>query len=66
MGMSCAVPDLEVVGVSHDARYNSLKRDIAPTVYVPCSINLITLRGGMVFEVRAAGDLKSRCWLLRC
>ncbi len=56
MGMIGAVPDLEVVGVSQDARYNSLKQDIAPTVYLSYSTNLITLRGGMVFEVRAAGD----------
>ncbi len=56
MGMMGAVPDLEVVGVSQDARYNSLKQDIAPTVYLPYSTKLITLSGGMVFEVRAAGD----------
>jgi predicted permease len=56
MRMMGALPDLEIVGVSRDARYNSLKHDIAPTVYLPYSTNLITLRGGMVFEVRAAGD----------
>jgi hypothetical protein len=46
MGMIGAVSDLEVVGVSQDARYNSLKQDIAPTVYLSYSTNLITLRGG--------------------
>ena len=56
MGMMGALPDLEIVGVSRDARYNSLKQDIAPTVYLPYSTNLITLLGGMVFEVRVAGD----------
>ncbi len=56
MGMKGAPPDLEIVGVSRDARYNSLKQDIAPTVYLPYSTNLITLRGGMVFELRVAGD----------
>ena len=56
MGMLGALPDLEIVGVSRDARYNSLKQDIAPTVYLPYSTNLITLQSGMVFEVRFAGD----------
>ena len=56
MGMLGALPDLEIVGVSRDARSNSLKQDIPPTVYLPYSTNLITLQGGMVFEVRAAGD----------
>ena len=56
MRMLGALPDLEIVGVSRDARYNSLKQDIAPTVYLPYSTNLVTLQGGMVFEVRAAGD----------
>jgi ABC-type antimicrobial peptide transport system permease subunit len=56
MGMRGALPDLEIVGVSRDARYNSLTQDVAPTVYLPYTTNLITLRGEMVFEVRTAGD----------
>jgi macrolide transport system ATP-binding/permease protein len=56
MGMLGAPPDLEIIGVSRNARYNSLKQDIAPAVYLPYSTSVITLRGGMVFEIRAVGD----------
>jgi len=56
MGMLGAPPDLEIIGVSRNARYNSLKQDIAPAVYLPYSTSVITARGGMVFEIRAVGD----------
>ena len=48
--------DLQVAGVSKTARLVSLKDDISPTVYVPYNQNPRQSLGGMVFEMRAAGD----------
>jgi predicted permease len=43
----------EVIGIVGDAKYNSLRRDIDPTIYVP-------LTGApSAFEVRTAGDPKA-------
>lgn len=47
--------DIEIIGVSKTARYNSLKRDIPPVVYIPYSQDPRNL-SGMTFELRAAGD----------
>jgi len=47
--------DLEIIGVSKNARYNTLKRDIPPVAYMAYSQNLRFL-GQMVYELRAAGD----------
>ncbi len=40
----------EIIGVAGDTKYNNLRRDIHPTVYVPLT------RGGAVFEVRTASN----------
>jgi predicted permease len=46
-------PGYEVIGIVGDAKYNSLRRDIDPTMYVP-------LTGApAAFEVRTAGDPKA-------
>jgi predicted permease len=50
--------DLEVVGVVQDAKYNSLRRDIAPVVYHPYVQNMDTMPH-MHFEVRTAGSIDS-------
>jgi predicted permease len=43
-------PGWQVVGVVRDAKYNSVRREISPTVYAPAS-------GGQVFfELRTQGD----------
>src|SRR5262249_39364504 len=47
--------DIEIIGVTKAARYNSLKGDIPPVVYVPYSQNVRNL-AGMTFEVRTLGD----------
>jgi len=44
--------DLEIVGVLHDARYDSLRADIPPTEYVPYPQARLS---NSVFEVRTAG-----------
>ena len=43
----------EVIGVVGDAKYDSLRRDIDPTIYVPITGSSAT------FEIRTAGDPKS-------
>jgi predicted permease len=45
----CKDPGWQIVGVVHDAKYNTLRREIHPTIYTP---------GGDadVFELRTAGD----------
>jgi macrolide transport system ATP-binding/permease protein len=49
-------PDaVEIIGVSKNAHYNSLKQDIPPVAYIPYSQNLTSL-SQMVYELRAAGD----------
>jgi macrolide transport system ATP-binding/permease protein len=47
--------DMEIIGVAKSARYNSLKRDIPPVVYIPFSQDPRVL-GGMSFELRTVGD----------
>jgi macrolide transport system ATP-binding/permease protein len=47
--------DIEIIGVAKSARYNSLKRDIPPLVYVPFTQDLRGL-SGVSFELRTAGD----------
>jgi predicted permease len=46
---------IEIVGVSGDAKYTSLREEIRPNVYIPWSQDLRFV-GRMTFEVRAAGD----------
>ena len=53
--LSISTPvDLEIIGVSRTARYDSLKGDIPPVVYIPYSLKFRPL-GQMTFELRAAG-----------
>jgi predicted permease len=47
--------DIEIIGVSKTVRYNSLKGDIPPVVYVPYSQNVRNL-AGMTFELRTLVD----------
>src|SRR5215510_6312665 len=46
-------PGYIIIGVVQDAKYNSLRREIDPTMYVPLS------GGNAAFEVRTAGDPKA-------
>jgi predicted permease len=48
-------PDIEIVGLAKTARYNSLKRDVPPVVYIPYNQNLRAL-GDMTFELRTSND----------
>jgi macrolide transport system ATP-binding/permease protein len=50
-----APPQIEIVGVSRNARYASLKQDFPPVAYLPYSQTLIGLHQ-MTFELRAAGN----------
>ena len=52
-------PGYVVVGVVQDAKYNSLRREIDPTMYVPLT------GGNATFEVRTAGDPKALIPTLR-
>jgi putative ABC transport system permease protein len=47
--------DIEIIGVAKAARYNSLKRDIPPVVYIPFS-QVPRGPGWISFELRTAGD----------
>jgi predicted permease len=53
-----AKSDFEVVGVVRDAKYDSLRRDVSPTVYHPFVQTLDTMRH-MHFEVRTLGDARA-------
>ena len=48
-------PLFQIVGVSKDAHYNSLQESEPPVVYTPYTQDLRGL-GGLVFELRTAGD----------
>jgi predicted permease len=50
-----AKADFEVVGVVRDAKYDSLRGEVSPTVYHPFVQTLDTMRH-MHFEVRTAGN----------
>jgi len=47
--------DMEIVGVVGDAKYDKLRKEVPPTVYVPCLQDVKSL-GPMHFEVRTATD----------
>lgn len=47
--------EFEIVGVAKTARYNSLKGDVPPLVYLPYAQNL-TVLNQMVFELRTVTD----------
>ena len=44
---------IEIVGILRDAKYNSVRDDVPPTMYVPFAQNP---QAGMTFEVRTAGE----------
>jgi predicted permease len=48
--------DIEIVGVVANAKYNDLRKEVPPTVYVPSLQELRVPLGSMNFEVRTAGD----------
>ncbi len=48
--------DFEIIGVSRTSRLVSLKDQILPAVYVPYNQNPRQSPGGLVYEIRAAGD----------
>ena len=52
-------PGYQIVGVVEDAKYNSLRREIDPTMYVPLTSQ------SAVFEVRTAGDPNNVVALIR-
>jgi predicted permease len=52
-GMTPEEPDYQIVGVSADARYTSLRRPKPPTMYLPYRQHAA---GAMTVEVRTAGD----------
>jgi len=48
--------EIEIVGVLRDAKYDSVRDAVPPTMYVPYTQARV---GGAVFEVRTAGDAAS-------
>jgi predicted permease len=44
---------VEIVGIVRDAKYDSVRDEVPPTMYVPYAQYRV---GGVVFEVRTAGD----------
>ncbi|HXB67025.1 MAG TPA: ABC transporter permease [Candidatus Acidoferrales bacterium] len=55
IGDSKRPADIEIIGVSKTAHYNSLKEDTPPVAYLPYTQDLDGL-GGVWFELRTAGD----------
>jgi macrolide transport system ATP-binding/permease protein len=50
-----AAPEVEIVGVSSNTRYSSLKEDVSPVAYFPYTYDPRSM-GSLVFELRTAGD----------
>jgi len=50
--------EFEVVGVARNARYDSLRGDISPTIYLPFAQRMVATHAGwgMTLEVRTAGS----------
>jgi len=48
--------DMEIAGLSADARYGDLKREIPPVVYIPYNQGTTPPIDQMVYELRTAGD----------
>ena len=53
LGLNPSAPPYEIVGVSADARYMSVRRDMPPTAYIPPSREFA---GPVTFAVRTSGD----------
>jgi len=56
---SPASPGWQVIAVVRDTKYNSLRREVSPTIYVPAK------RTGAVFELRTATDPTSVAPMVR-
>jgi macrolide transport system ATP-binding/permease protein len=57
LGRKKNATDIEIIGVSRTARYNSLKREIPPVTYIPWIQTPKTRRlREMVFELRTTGN----------
>ena len=54
-GGRIAARDMEIVGVSKDARYGDLKEDVPPVVYIPYKQGVWPVKG-MTYALRTAGD----------
>ena len=48
-------PEVEIVGVSRNTRYSSLKEDVSPVAYFPYTYDPRSM-GSLTFELRTAGD----------
>lgn len=53
---------IEIIGVLKDTKYDSVRDDVPPTMYVPYTQNP---QGSFVFEVRTAGDPMSAVGAIR-
>jgi predicted permease len=49
--------DVEVIGVVRDAKFDSLRGDAPPTIYVPYTQATYGFQPNMTFEVRIAGNM---------
>ncbi len=49
-------PPIEIVGVARDSKYNTLRGEIGPSVYLPFRQRQYGISGEMTCAVRAAGD----------
>jgi predicted permease len=57
MGFMKTRTDMEIVGVSRDARYGGVKRNVPPVVYIPYYLQPASYPvEQMVYELRTAGD----------
>jgi predicted permease len=55
---------IEIVGISGDAKYSSLREEVDPTIYLPW-LQELAGAGSMSFEVRTAGDPSSSVGAIR-
>jgi len=57
VGPTATRTDMEIVGISRDARYGGVKRDVPPVVYLPYYLQPASYPvQQMVYELRTAGD----------
>jgi predicted permease len=52
----CKTCDVEIVGIAASSRYNDVRDDPPPTVFLPFAHEVRGRVGEMVFELRTAGD----------
>jgi predicted permease len=58
LGNSVKRGEIAIVGVVGDTRYNRVRAEPPPTVYIPCTQRPDALLSAMTFEVRTVGDPK--------